>query len=106
MTHSTSVERRRGFARPALRRSLLLLASGLALLPAVPSAAETITYTYDAKGRLTQAAHAGGPANGATTTYQFDAADNRTSVSTTGAPGAIVVVPLNGISVIPLRPSG
>lgn len=86
---------------------LLPILAGLALgLPTTAFAAETITYQYDAKGRLIQVAHSGGPVDGATSTYQFDAADNRASVSTAGAPSAIIVVPLNGFTIIPLRPSG
>ena len=61
----------------------LLLAAGLAL-PA--QAAETITYSYDARGRLIQVARTGTVNNGVTTTHQFDKADNRTSKTTTGSP--------------------
>ena len=49
-------------------------------------AAETVTYTYDAKGRLVTVVRSGGPNNTATTTYQHDKADNRKNVTTTGAP--------------------
>lgn len=48
-------------------------------------AAETVTYTYDAKGRLVKVDHAGSPNNGVTTTITLDAADNRRSVKTVGA---------------------
>jgi len=46
---------------------------------------ETITYTYDAKGRLVQVVRTGTVNNGGTTTYQHDKADNRKNVTTTGA---------------------
>ena len=49
-------------------------------------AAETITYTYDAKGRLVQVHHAGSVNNNVTTTYTLDHADNRTARQVTGAP--------------------
>ncbi len=87
-------------------RAKHIIAAGLALLPATAFAGETVTYSYDAKGRLTQAAHAGGPASGVTSNYQFDAADNRTRVRVTGAVPQLIVVPLNGLTVIPLRPRG
>jgi YD repeat-containing protein len=59
----------------------------LALLIAVPaSAAETITYTYDARGRLVQVQRTGTVNNGVNTTYQIDKADNRTNKTTTGSP--------------------
>lgn len=46
-------------------------------------AAETITYTYDAKGRLTKVVHSGTVNNGVTAQYTHDHADNRTNVKTT-----------------------
>jgi hypothetical protein len=49
-------------------------------------ATETITYSYDALGRLTNALHAGAINAGLNTRYQLDAADNRTNVTVTGAP--------------------
>jgi len=59
----------------------------LALLIVVPaSAAETITYAYDARGRLVQVQRSGTVNNGVSTTYQIDKADNRTNKTTTGSP--------------------
>ncbi len=49
-------------------------------------AAETITYSYDANGRVVAVVHSGTVNNGVNTTYGHDAADNRTNVTTTGAP--------------------
>ena len=46
---------------------------------------ETITYTYDARGRLAQINHSGSVNNGVQTSYAQDKADNRTNVTTTGA---------------------
>ena len=61
-----------------------ILISVLALsVPA--SAAETITYTYDARGRLVQVQRSGTVNNGVSTTYQIDKADNRTNKTTTGS---------------------
>lgn len=67
-------------------------------------AAETITYSYDAKGRLTQVAHSGTVNNGAVSSYAFDKADNRTTVTVAGVQQRVVVVPLNGMTIIPLPP--
>ena len=59
----------------------------VALLFSVPAqAAETITYVYDARGRLVQVIRTGTVNNGVTTTYQIDKADNRTNKTTTGSP--------------------
>jgi hypothetical protein len=46
------------------------------------SASETITYSYDARGRLKTVAHTGTVNNGKTTTYSLDKADNRTVKAT------------------------
>jgi YD repeat-containing protein len=65
-----------------MRRLLIL-----ALLLSVPaSAAETITYVYDARGRLVQVIRTGTVNNGVTTSYTIDKADNRTNKTTTGSP--------------------
>ncbi len=49
------------------------------------SASETVTYSYDAKGRLVKVERQGTENNGATTDYEHDDADNRTRAKTTGA---------------------
>ena len=64
--------------------SLILLA-GL-LSASLAHATETITYTYDAKGRLVKVVHTGTVNNGVTVDYTHDKADNRTNVKTTGSP--------------------
>ena len=58
----------------------------LLVLGAAAYAAETITYTYDARGRLKQVVHSGTVNNGVSTTYTHDKADNRTNKTTIGAP--------------------
>jgi len=56
------------------------------IFPALPArAAETITYTYDARGRLIKVEHSGTVNNGVKTEYTIDKAENRTQVKTTGA---------------------
>lgn len=72
-------------------RNLLVGTSLAAVMAAVaiPSPAlcsETITYTYDAKGRLVKVERSGSVNNGVQTTYSHDKADNRKNVKTTGAP--------------------
>ena len=49
------------------------------------SATETVTYTYDARGRLIKVERSGSVNNGVETEYQHDKADNRKKVKTTGA---------------------
>src|SRR3954452_6666083 len=59
----------------------------LLLISAAPAAAsETITYTYDALGRLVAVTRTGSVNNGASAAYTYDPANNRTNVTTT-APG-------------------
>ena len=51
-------------------------------------ATETITYTYDAKGRLVKVVRTGTVNNNVTTEYEHDKADNRQKVKTTNSPNA------------------
>ena len=81
------------------KRLTLMLAVTMLSTPALAS--ETVTYRYDAKGRLVEAAHSGSVNNGVSATYQFGKADNRVNVQVTGAAfngpaQPVAVVPLNG----------
>ena len=68
-------------------RAKPLILAGLTLCLAAPAmAAETISYSYDARGRLVQVARTGTVNNGVTTTHQYDRADNRVVKTTTGSP--------------------
>jgi YD repeat-containing protein len=67
----------------AILRFALIAICGLSTTAAV--ATETITYTYDARGRLVQVQHSGTVNNGVSTTYAQDKANNRANVTTTGA---------------------
>ena len=61
-----------------------LAAVALALLGSTAaSATETITYTYDARGRLIKVVHTGTVNNNNQACYKYDKADNRTNVTTT-----------------------
>jgi len=48
-------------------------------------ASETITYSYDALGRMVATGRSGSVNSGQQTIYAYDKADNRTNVTTTGA---------------------
>ena len=48
-------------------------------------AAETITYKYDARGRLVKVVRTGTVNNGVNASYTHDKADNRTNVTVTGS---------------------
>lgn len=62
------------------------LVVALIAMPSLASAAETITYVYDARGRIVQVTRTGTVNNGVTTTYTYDKAGNRTAKTTTGSP--------------------
>ena len=47
---------------------------------------ETITYTYDAKGRLVKVERSGTVNNGVKAEYTHDKAHNRTNVTVSGSP--------------------
>lgn len=66
------------------KRCGVMAAMVLAGTPAV--AAETVTYSYDAKGRLVRVVRMGSVNNGVTTAYEHDRADNRKRVTVTGSP--------------------
>jgi hypothetical protein len=62
---------------------------GIAALLAMASAAiaaETITYTYDAKGRLVKVVRTGTVNNNVTVEYTHDKADNRTRLKVMNSP--------------------
>jgi uncharacterized protein involved in exopolysaccharide biosynthesis len=66
-----------------------LLLIGAALAAAVGAqAAETLNYTYDARGRLVKVERTGTVNNNVTTNYTIDKADNRTNKTTTGSPNS------------------
>ena len=63
----------------------LFLIAGLGI-GAAAIASETITYSYDNRGRLVRVEHSDSVNNGVQSNYSYDKADNRTKVTTTGAP--------------------
>jgi len=65
---------------------ILLAAAGLTAAAAAAVAAETINYSYDARGRLTKVQRSGTVNHNVNTSYGYDKADNRTSKNTSGAP--------------------
>lgn len=50
------------------------------LLSSAALATETITYTYDARGRLVKVVHTGTVNNNNQACYKYDKADNRSNV--------------------------
>lgn len=74
-----------------MRKSILAKLSATLVLAAVGNASaahasETITYTYDAKGRLVKVERSGAVNNGIKVEYTHDKADNRKNVKVTGSP--------------------
>jgi YD repeat-containing protein len=70
----------------------VVLFPALLLLGASAQASETITYTYDALGRLVAVARSGSVNNGASSAYGYDPANNRTNVTVTGGGGGMALV--------------
>ena len=62
------------------KEKALLVLAALALA-ATAYAAETITYTYDARGRLVKVERSGTVNNNVSADYVYDKADNRTNVN-------------------------
>ena len=71
-----------------LRKMELLVTAGMiaAIGAGAAIASETVTYTYDAKGRVVKVEHSGTVNNNVVTNYSFDKSDNRTNVNVSGAP--------------------
>lgn len=86
-----------------MRNIPLLLLAAVASCAAPAFAAEMIAYSYDVHGRLLGVAHSGSVNSGVTTAYAYDKADNRTTKTVTGAHPLLVVVPLNGLNIIPIN---
>jgi hypothetical protein len=59
----------------------LALAALLVAAAVSASASETISYRYDARGRLVRVERSGSVNNNVTANYSYDKADNRTSVN-------------------------
>ena len=69
-----------------MRTPTALVVLGSLFVSAAAFAAETLTYRYDARGRLVRVERIGGPKAGAVTQYSYDKANNRTSRTVSGAP--------------------
>ncbi|HEV2818086.1 MAG TPA: hypothetical protein VGW40_12795 [Allosphingosinicella sp.] len=59
----------------------VLIAAALAALAATAMAGETISYSYDARGRLVRVVRSGSVNNNVAANYSYDKADNRTNVN-------------------------
>lgn len=70
-----------------MKKYEILAAAGIALAAiAAAEASETLTYSYDARGRLVRVQHNGSVNANVSTNYTYDKADNRTLKNVTGAP--------------------
>ena len=67
----------------ALTSKLALATLALGLFGSVALAGETVTYTYDARGRLIKVVHTGTVNNDNQVCYKLDKAGNRTRVKST-----------------------
>lgn len=67
------------------KRLLCLLAAGMIFAAPAAYASSTVTYTYDARGRLVTVVHSGGAHSGANVQYTYDKANNRIRKQVTGA---------------------
>jgi hypothetical protein len=62
-------------------KALIALAAAATVAAAAAMASETITYTYDARGRLVKVVRTGSVNNNVSANYSYDKADNRTNVN-------------------------
>jgi YD repeat-containing protein len=68
---------------PTMSFEKMLVALAGAALAATAMAGETISYSYDARGRLVRVVRSGTVNNAVTANYSYDKADNRTTVNVT-----------------------
>ena len=70
------------------RRTIIELVSTaiITAIAGVAAASETVTYSYDALGRLVKTQHAGSINNNVISNYVYDPAGSRNQVQVTGAP--------------------
>jgi YD repeat-containing protein len=64
-----------------LRKDEVLLAIIVSIIGTAALASETISYKYDARGRLVKVQRSGSVNNNVTANYTYDKADNRTNVN-------------------------
>jgi len=64
-------------------KNVLLAAAVLGAAATAALANETVTYTYDARGRLVKVERSGSVNNNVKAEYKYDKADNRTNVNVT-----------------------
>lgn len=94
-------------SRSAARHTWLMAALLLLIVPA--EAAETSSFAYDVLGRLAEISTTGGVNNGLLQQYDLDPVNNRVEYTVTGSqnrghPDApVVVLPLNGYTVMPVE---
>lgn len=69
-----------------VRTGAVIAIAALTGLAAAALASETVTYSYDARGRLVAVKHSGTVNNNVQANYTYDKADNRTNKTVTGAP--------------------
>jgi hypothetical protein len=65
------------------RLEKVLIAAALGIAAAAAIASETISYSYDARGRLVKVQRRGSVNNNVATNYSYDKGDNRTNVNVT-----------------------
>jgi Calx-beta domain-containing protein len=76
-------------AKRAVWQHVLAFVAAVAVLCAPAFGSESITYSYDALGRLVRVDHCGTINNGTSASYAYDRADNRSNVAVgTSAPAA------------------
>jgi hypothetical protein len=63
------------------RKEKAVFAMAAMMVAAAAMASETITYTYDSRGRLVRVSHSGSVNNNVSANYSYDKADNRATVN-------------------------
>ena len=63
------------------RKEKAVFAMAALVVAAAAMASETMTYSYDSRGRLVRVVHSGSVNNNVSANYSYDKADNRATVN-------------------------
>jgi YD repeat-containing protein len=69
-----------------MKKYQVVVVAAFIALPSIAQATETISYSYDARGRLVKVVRTGTVNNNVQTVYTHDKANNRKTVVVTGSP--------------------
>lgn len=87
-------------------KELIAIGAGWICASGAVHATQTVSYTYDALGRLTQVQIQSGPGSGTSGSYSYDPAGNRTQYQVSGSVGQTPITLSIGKSIVNVTSTG